>query len=497
MKQKIILIAAIVAWCIPVVIAMHNVLSGSIAFWYDPARDMLSAWVNLSKLTLIGPPSGIPGIFYGPYWIWWLSLGEIISKDPRVVLLVTTTLPYLIIFPLVLYFFTKVFDKTTSILLWILFFFGYQGYVTSLWNPNLAPLLFVTIILLLIMGSLALRKKMFLYTFLAGIITGLALNIHISFSMGFMCGCILYLLTSQLFEKSNLMHKITQFVIRSTTFVCGIGIMFVPFFIFEKRHGFEQTHAAFRALSQGGGVVTVVGLSKSAILTTFFGRLGTLLELPLWISIGILAICVVMLIVLTIRKNIRWNRLQLHLLLLFVTVSICVLGLYLSVKNPIWDYHFIGVEILWLLFVGLLVAKIKYVKYFFIALVGSILIFHTVLFVKTFSQASPESGSLINEEKVVSVIKNDAGGRPYTVYVYSPSIYTYEYSYLFKWLAKKYVPYDPGRIQRMGDIYLILPPGKVSATTDFIHYRTPASLYKTTRKWIIVDKIVILKRSLL
>jgi len=70
------------AWLLLAGFNLYAIISGNISFWYDPARDMLSAWDNLHKLTLIGSTSGIPGIFYGPYWIWLLSIPIFFSKDP-------------------------------------------------------------------------------------------------------------------------------------------------------------------------------------------------------------------------------------------------------------------------------------------------------------------------------------------------------------------------------------------------------------------------------
>ena len=58
----------------PLFLSLKNIIQGNIPFWFDNARDFLLALGNLEKPTLIGPPTGIPGVFYGPYWIWLLSI---------------------------------------------------------------------------------------------------------------------------------------------------------------------------------------------------------------------------------------------------------------------------------------------------------------------------------------------------------------------------------------------------------------------------------------
>src|SRR3989338_7604981 len=109
---------------VPFIIIIKPIFNGAIPFWYDPARDLLMAWDNLKKITLIGSTSGIPGIFYGPYWIWLLSIGVAISKDPRVVLFLIITLPYFIGVQLVIYFLNKsLIEKLAVPAIWILTIF--------------------------------------------------------------------------------------------------------------------------------------------------------------------------------------------------------------------------------------------------------------------------------------------------------------------------------------------------------------------------------------
>src|SRR3989338_476175 len=97
----------------PLLLALSSVLTGSIPFWFDPGRDLMLASDNLHKLSLIGPPSGIPGFFYGPYWIWLLSLGMLFSRDPKIIAIIVLTIPYFVIFPFALYKLSQLLDKTT------------------------------------------------------------------------------------------------------------------------------------------------------------------------------------------------------------------------------------------------------------------------------------------------------------------------------------------------------------------------------------------------
>ncbi len=157
--------------------SLQSVILGGFPFWFDPARDLLLALDNLKKVTLIGPPTGIPGLFYGPYWIWLLSLPLLISRDPRFVVLVVQTLPYLVIFPLLLWQFRRLFTPMTVVALWLLFILAFNKYATFLWNPHLAPLLF------LFLTFLAIGKKTLVTALLMGLVSGLILNFHFSFGV--------------------------------------------------------------------------------------------------------------------------------------------------------------------------------------------------------------------------------------------------------------------------------------------------------------------------
>ena len=95
--RRIIIFVLIFAYCYFLFLSLRSVLWGGIPFWSDPARDLLLAWDNLHKISLIGPPGGIPGVFYGPYWLWILSLIQYVSLDPRVVTLTALLIPYFIL----------------------------------------------------------------------------------------------------------------------------------------------------------------------------------------------------------------------------------------------------------------------------------------------------------------------------------------------------------------------------------------------------------------
>ena len=155
-----------------------------------------------------------------------------------------------------------------------------------------------------------------------------------------------------------------------------------------------------------------------------------------------------------------------------------------------------GVEVILLLLTGLVVKRVPLLKVVLATWVLFVLGLNSVAFIKGLANSSDKSVSLANDQWVVETIVADAGKKPYTVFIYNPAIYTYDYSYLFGWLGKKDVPWDPGRVVFNTDVaYLIFPPGMAKEARDgYINYRTNNKFFETKKTWTGNDETVFLKR---
>src|SRR3972149_12110870 len=82
-KETLILYLIIL---IGIFLRFQGVFSNSFAFTYDVGRDMLavSDIASLNKIPLIGATTGLPGVFYGPWWYYMLTPFFIIfSGNPQ------------------------------------------------------------------------------------------------------------------------------------------------------------------------------------------------------------------------------------------------------------------------------------------------------------------------------------------------------------------------------------------------------------------------------
>jgi hypothetical protein len=309
---------------------------------------------------------------------------------------------------------------------------------------------------------------------------------------------LFFLLNAIFFLQGTLVIKLKNFLLQLVSFSAGIILTFLPFFVFEVRHNFQQIRIALTGLLRGGGgLVTAHGLSKPGIIESFFSRWAQLLGLSFYLGLIVFVVLSSCFLVLFLLRKIHFLKTEKTLLLFLFSLALGCLGLYLSVRNPVWDYHFIGIEIFWILVLGIFLTKIPYLKYVVYVWIVFLVLNQIISFQKNLNASVLTSDSLAAKEYMVKTISNNAKGKGYSVYAYSPSIYTYEYTYLFRWLAGKDMPYDPALIKPQQDVYLILPPEKKPVLDDFVNYRTPVKLYKTVKTWAIPNGTLILKRTLI
>jgi hypothetical protein len=508
MVKKLVFIGCILFWLLPLCSALYSAYVGNFAFWYDPARDLLLAADNLKKVTLLGPPSGgIPGLFYGPYWIWLLSLSQLISKDPRLAVVLAGILPYFFLFPYLLYKFSRIFGKKNMLLLWALFIFGFSGYAVQLWNPNLGPVLFLTYLYFMVFAGTKSKKQSALYYFLGGLFAGFLINFHISFGIVVILGSCVFIGVDMLIQIIKKKDAVSSLLLKALTtgilFCLGIFITLIPFLVFELRHQFMQSLLVMHALQQSflynSAVTGGVGLTDADILMHFIGRLCTLLQVPLLVTIAVVAEIGVYSVKQNKKTPITYSSIELRLLLLLCIFIFTLLLSYLTAKNPVWEYHFVGVEILYLLLVGFVLKKLPQVQTILSVWVVILFLQQIVGFTAAISFDPLRVDSYVSDKQVVEGIYGDANKSPFAVYAFNPAIYTYNYDYLFKWLGKDTYGYLPenykGDTQFDSVVYLIIPKISKNDRDGYVNFKTPNKNYTTTKTWNTKNNTTIIRRE--
>jgi len=488
-KQELLYLFIILV--IPSIFIFTTLKIYAINLWYDPSRDLLMAWDNITKPTLIGPQSGVPGIYYGAYWIWLLSFGLLFSKNPIIVTFITATLPYLIIFPFIWFRLSKYLDRTSLILGWLLFILGNGTiYATQLWNPYPAPLLTLAMIVLLVTTDLSkVTRKSKIAMFFVGVLLALVINFHISFGITLIPSIFLFLLIDTILERkfNKALYKLKNRLLLIGFTILGFLTGYLPAIIFELRHNFMQTKALLYTLLKFGNVVALKGLSRTDIFQEYFRTLANVIHISNVIGGIIFIILLIILLYNITQKKIKnYNNIRIGLLAITILIGSAII--YFTAKNPVWEYHFIGVDIAFLLFITYAASNIPIFKKILLAWT---IIIVAISFFQLGKNINGQTPYFYQQTFAVKTITRDADGSDYSVYSFSRSIYMFDYAYLFRWLAGKDIPYDPGFIKRGKIVYLIVPSKRDAYITDFIHSKTRGANYYVAKTWHTADITII------
>lgn len=476
---------------------------GAFAFWFDPARDLGLGLANLKKISLIGHPSGgLPGLFYGPYYIWMISLAEVVSRDPRWVWFAVATIPYFTLFPLILYTYRKYADVTVLLAFWLIFLLSFNNH-SQIWNPNPTPIMYLAAVYF---GSRILFKThanvfFALYT---GLAAGLIANYHMSYGVGIILSFLLLFIINFLipfFKRAKGKNiRFADTLVPLILYVVGTGVTYVPFLLFELRHGFNQIKillANFQlGLTKGTSLNLGQGFSKTGIIDYFFIQGAKLLHIPsnlIWIFlIG----CFIFILVRAYKsKKKPFTDDEKRLLFIVSANAAVVLFVFITAKNPVYDYFFIGVEMFFLLVALVITRKIPFFKWFFLCMVVFLLVSRVQSEVQSLGKKNTSS-NYESKRKTVELIYKDIKKPPFTVYVYDPAIYTFDYDYIFGMYQEKY-GFAPNRQQSPDKtVYVVLPESKNQGSLkSFAEYHTPVTEYMTKGRWTMDDGTVILRRE--
>lgn len=407
-------------------------LTNLLGFWYDQGRDALVIWdfLHYGKFFLIGPVTGIDGIYLGPFYYYLLAPFYFIGRGNPVFPAVELALFNVGAGFLLYYLGKKIFHPAVGLIAAFLWGFSYNLVTFSRWLANPTPLPFFALLTVLL-----------LYKFIKGKINNL---IYACFMLGL---CLqLEAASATFFIPSFFLIIIWQ---RKKLTIKLLLLSFSAFFItllpqiyFNFRHEGILVSAFKKFLIEEKSFKLSLGSTIPKRLLLYYDVfIGKLVPNGNNLKLAILALFSAS--VLYFRKNLFLKEKK--LLLIWVIAPLVGYFFYQGNHGYIWDYYFSGiVPVFFLIFSA---GAYFFFKKNFIGkiIVCSFLIVFTISNIQSINNFL-KTGigiTLGAQKRAIDWIYKDAGKESFNADFYVPPQIYYSYSYLMKWYGNDQYGREP------------------------------------------------------
>ncbi|KKT31575.1 MAG: hypothetical protein UW18_C0003G0159 [Microgenomates group bacterium GW2011_GWF1_44_10] len=388
-------------------------------FQYDHAKDALAMhWMIQEKNpVLTGAITSIDGVFNGPAYYYLAS--------PVFVLLRWHPIAGPIFVSIVVFFLIWYAWKTRFRFEAVLFATsaGIIGSQQSAWTPYMTPLLVFPLLILLTKS----QKITVIKSVAIGILSGLLFHTQSAFGVPFFVSLIFVAIL--FFRKSMNIKAVIGFL-------SSFASTWIPFFLFELKHGWIQTQNILKFIATYNESAKVLSQNNQSITGRIlevgsfaFEKIGASIS-PLhqhWILLGIVFFSFSFVVSIIKRDRI---------LLLLQTLLIGMVLIYLVF--PCKSYYLIGAMPI---SIFIFARSIRIVCRKCIFFISTILIFLSLIQVPfsyiTYRQMSEQSTALLDSKlKAAQFIYEYAHNTPFDSIHFVPEQYDYTYQYLYEYLAE-------------------------------------------------------------
>lgn len=391
---------------------------------YDQGRDLLVLLeMSLGDLRLIGPTTGIPGFFLGPFFYYLLLPGFLLGNASPIAVAYWNMLLVTLCVPVVYYILKPMIGKWLALVSLVGIILTPQAIDDArlIWNPS------QTVgVMLLSIWFLFKSKKKPIYFAVATFLFGLALQTEFAYVI-FVVPVYVWWLFAKFFPKPKLTYswKITALA------AIAFGLTFVPQIVFDLRNEFLITKSLVGEIQDDTKKVPYQMIFKERpgqIYRALKGQMFGHIKYDDVLFIGLLVICVWPFFV---RKKAK----QELFLLLYATFPPLGMLFFRGNYGHFFDYYISAHYLpLWMCFV-LGLSKLPYQK-----ITGLIII---LLMVVVFSFYQPvlyntvTSGySIEKQTKAILFAESRVTQQAASLEVFVPNLLPEQYRFLHFWLSK-------------------------------------------------------------
>jgi len=426
-------------------------------FYFDEGRDAPVIWdlIHSHKFFLIGPTTGLPGIFRGPYYYYLIApfylLGHGNPVAPAVFLAFTTVIAIALIF----YLGTIIENRVTGIIAALIASFSFYIIYASRWLSNPTPMLILSMILVWAMIKVTQSKK-WAWPVIA-LVSGLSLFNFGSSGEFFYFPALAIFLIWQWKNRPDIKNLILSVILFTLTFA--------PLVFFDLKHQHILLHNFFGTFGAGSGSFKVPSLKFIEARNASYFDIFTnkIFQDRKNLEIAILSIVGVFFLIF-LPKIIKNEKVKIILLLL----GSAIFGLYFYQGNygVLYDYYMTGYYLIFILLFAIILGRIWALRLFGpIFIVYFFYMFFTNNIPVTWAKITdgcdgPNSICFINQKKAIDWIYADAKDQDFNTDEYVPPVTQYAYWYLFKWYGGQVHGKNPNenQISLLYTLYEVDPP---------------------------------------
>lgn len=436
----------------------QETLSGNFLFLLDQGRDLLAVKkiVFDHRQTLIGPYTSLSGVFQGPLWYYLLAIPLFLDQgNPRGTVILMLVISLLVVF-LAFLGMRRLFGLIAGLLTAYLFAISPEAVAaaTFAWNPH--PMWLVLIIYVFaLFETVSANKK---YHLLLWPVITLAFHFQTALGVFLLLTTLIYFIV---FQRRLLKNKHFAFGLL-------LSLLFLlPQIIFDFRHDFLMLRSIIKSLtinnqslfagSEKRGYFSLVKENAMVFFWNFsssFPQQGYLRELPKIILVTLIGFLIFF--KKTVKEKIFLSTLTSIVLLIF--------GLALIYPYPLRIWFLTGFQVIYLLFLGLVLAKLAQIK----IIRWGVLLFIVLTAIDSGSRLyalyfnPPDDGGnakIQGKLRAIDYIYQDAAGKPFSLFIFTPPVYTDAFDYLIWWRNQRQYHYLPQK-NKTGLFYLLIEPDR-------------------------------------
>jgi len=402
-----------------------------LGFWYDQGRDALVIWdlLHNGKFFLIGPTTGIAGIFRGPWYYWLITpayfLGSGNPVFPSVFLSLLVVLSIWILYLLG----KKVGNRWTGTTALVLGAFSYSLIMSSRWLSNPTPMFLISVLFVWSLFKVFDGSKWWLYA--SGLIGGFAMQFGSATEVFYLpvLFMVLIFFARKLLTFKNILIVLLAFV-----------LPFIPQILFDIRHNGILTKGIYEFLFAKGSFKLSFWEVVKIRLPFYYEVFATKILPQKDRLLGLIISFSFLVFILKSKKLIK----NIYFLIVSILFVVPLLGMLFFQGNEgnVYDYYFTGYYFVFLIMFAAIITLISD-KFF-----GKLMII-CFLFLFLFKNIPPTKGyiesgfdgvetiNLKNELDAVNWVFDMSAGRNFNYDTYVPPVIFYAYDYLYLWQGTK------------------------------------------------------------